>query len=1164
MAEHSDTGGSTYDHYLALGEKHGLKAEALFKFAQDHMDREERIQEREAKKVAAEAEVEAKKIEAEAETKRQETEVKKLQIEANRELDAKRLEADTEARRMDLEFKKAEAQQSTGGNAGGRSGPSIRPQYPKLPMFKEDKDDIDSFLFRFETHAKANKWNDSEWATYLSAYLEGGALSLFHSLFSTGTLSYEDLKKELLKKFQCTREGFREKFRSTKPEADESFGTYGVGLCADVSHKKITEEVVLEKVVCGTSRAKAKKKLEDSPVPLKNVVTPDLSVKEEDLKSLLREDETLEEVLSVSREDEKYAVCAEKVVDVEEVGSDYGESITLRSDWGSHDVFPSKGGEANVAVLPLTEERKTLPLPTLPKGKEETIGDIVFDPGLTGGQKDEMKQMAEHSDTGGSTYDHYLALGEKHGLKAEALFKFAQDHMDREERIQEREAKKVAAEAEVEAKKVAAEVEAKKQETEVKKLQIEANRELDAKRLEADTEARRMDLEFKKAEAQQSTGGNAGGRSGPSIRPQYPKLPMFKEDKDDIDSFLFRFETHAKANKWNDSEWATYLSAYLEGGALSLFHSLFSTGTLSYEDLKKELLKKFQCTREGFREKFRSTKPEADESFGTYGVGLCADVSHKKITEEVVLEKVVCGTRRAKAKKKLEDFPVPLKNVVTPDLSVKEEDLKSLLREDETLEEVLSVSREDEKYAGCAEKVVDVEEVGSDYCESITLRSDWGSHDVFPSKGGEANVAVLPLTEERKTLPLPTLPKGKEETIGDIVFDPGLTGGQKDEMKQMAEHSDTGGSTYDHYLALGEKHGLKAEALFKFAQDHMDREERIQEREAKKVAAEAEVEAKKIEAEAETKRQETEVKKLQIEANRELDAKRLEADTEARRMDLEFKKAEAQQSTGGNAGGRSGPSIRPQYPKLPMFKEDKDDIDSFLFRFETHAKANKWNDSEWATYLSAYLEGGALSLFHSLFSTGTLSYEDLKKELLKKFQCTREGCREKFRSTKPEADESFGTYFGHYARECIQVAYSAKSVADCQDAGVLGVGLCADVSHKKITEEVVLEKVVCGTSRAKAKKKLEDSPVPLKNVVTPDLSVKEEDLKSLLREDETLEEVLSVSREDEKYAGCAEEVVDVEEPWVPIVPKCISIDKAYLHAAHRQSAVVCAARTVPV
>ncbi|XP_070184620.1 uncharacterized protein [Littorina saxatilis] len=231
MAETSDTGGNTYADYLALGEKHGLKAEALFKFAQDQVDREERSQEREAKKI--EAEVEAKKIEAEAEAKKQETEVKRLEteaetkrleIEANR--DAKRLEADTEARKMDLEFKKAEAQQSTGGNAGGRSGPSIRPQYPKLPMFKEDKDDIDSFLFRFETHAKANKWNDSEWATYLSAYLEGGALSLFHSLFSTGTLSYEDLKKELLKKFQCTREGFREKFRSTKPEADESFGTY--------------------------------------------------------------------------------------------------------------------------------------------------------------------------------------------------------------------------------------------------------------------------------------------------------------------------------------------------------------------------------------------------------------------------------------------------------------------------------------------------------------------------------------------------------------------------------------------------------------------------------------------------------------------------------------------------------------------------------------------------------------------------------------------------------------------------------------------------------------------------------------------------------------------------------------------------------------------------
>ncbi|XP_070203329.1 uncharacterized abhydrolase domain-containing protein DDB_G0269086-like [Littorina saxatilis] len=301
MAETSDTGGNTYADYLALGEKHGLNAEALFKFAQDQVDREERIQEREAKKAAAEAEakkaeVETKKIEAQAqaEAKKQETEVKRLEVEAETrrlemELDAKRLEADTEARKMDLEFKKAEAQQSTGGNAGGKSGYS-RPQYPKLPMFKEDKDDIDSFLFRFETHAKANKWSDSE------------------------VIVAED------KMVWAETPGFKAEVRivSGVEEDGSKEVLEGVGFCADVSHKKITEEVVLEKVVCGTSRAKAKKKLEDFPVPLKNVVTPDLSVNEEDLKSLLREDETLEEVLSVSREDEKYAVCAEKVVDVEE------------------------------------------------------------------------------------------------------------------------------------------------------------------------------------------------------------------------------------------------------------------------------------------------------------------------------------------------------------------------------------------------------------------------------------------------------------------------------------------------------------------------------------------------------------------------------------------------------------------------------------------------------------------------------------------------------------------------------------------------------------------------------------------------------------------------------------------------------------------------------
>ena len=54
-----------------------------------------------------------------------------------------------------------------------------RQTLPKPPTFRDKTDDIDSYLFRFETHATALKWDRAHWVTYLSALLEGTALTLF-------------------------------------------------------------------------------------------------------------------------------------------------------------------------------------------------------------------------------------------------------------------------------------------------------------------------------------------------------------------------------------------------------------------------------------------------------------------------------------------------------------------------------------------------------------------------------------------------------------------------------------------------------------------------------------------------------------------------------------------------------------------------------------------------------------------------------------------------------------------------------------------------------------------------------------------------------------------------------------------------------------------------
>jgi len=82
---------------------------------------------------------------------------------------------------------------------------------PKLPAFVDGKDDIDSYLRRFERFATTNKWNKSAWASNLSALLTGKALD--DRLSDTDAVQYHQLKEALLKRYNLTEDDFRIKFR---------------------------------------------------------------------------------------------------------------------------------------------------------------------------------------------------------------------------------------------------------------------------------------------------------------------------------------------------------------------------------------------------------------------------------------------------------------------------------------------------------------------------------------------------------------------------------------------------------------------------------------------------------------------------------------------------------------------------------------------------------------------------------------------------------------------------------------------------------------------------------------------------------------------------------------------------------------------------------------
>ena len=97
---------------------------------------------------------------------------------------------------------------------------------PKLPAFMDDKDELDSYLERFERYAKIQKWDISTWAIALSALLSGKALDVYTRMNSNDAIDYAKVKAALLKRYNLTEDGFRLKFRTSRPEPDENPGQF--------------------------------------------------------------------------------------------------------------------------------------------------------------------------------------------------------------------------------------------------------------------------------------------------------------------------------------------------------------------------------------------------------------------------------------------------------------------------------------------------------------------------------------------------------------------------------------------------------------------------------------------------------------------------------------------------------------------------------------------------------------------------------------------------------------------------------------------------------------------------------------------------------------------------------------------------------------------------
>jgi hypothetical protein len=149
---------------------------------------------------------------------------------------------------------------------------------------------------------------------------------------------------------------------------------------------------------------------------------------------------------------------------------------------------------------------------------------------------------------------------------------------------------------------------AKIQAMEAEKQREEAEKVRNRAREKEDHEIKMLEM---KAQAVQD--GNPDDATGTKIF-SHTKFPIFDEQKDNLDQYLERFERYVTILKYPKDKWALQLSTQLTGKALAVCTQLTPEDALDYHILKSALLQRYQMTEDGYRHKFRTSRPERSET----------------------------------------------------------------------------------------------------------------------------------------------------------------------------------------------------------------------------------------------------------------------------------------------------------------------------------------------------------------------------------------------------------------------------------------------------------------------------------------------------------------------------------------------------------------------
>ena len=206
------------NQFLEFGKKLGLEGVELREYVsgrekeEKQRVQEEREREREEKEI--ERQLAREKEDKAREDRMFERDFKRLEIEKQEK------EKEIKLALLDKEIELERAKKLSVSSVKVSS--EAKAKMPKLPNFNDKQDSMDAYLKRFERFAGNVEWDRDNWATHLSALLQGKALDVYSRLSITDSLDYDALKEALLQRFQLTEEGFRTKFRNSRPDVGET------------------------------------------------------------------------------------------------------------------------------------------------------------------------------------------------------------------------------------------------------------------------------------------------------------------------------------------------------------------------------------------------------------------------------------------------------------------------------------------------------------------------------------------------------------------------------------------------------------------------------------------------------------------------------------------------------------------------------------------------------------------------------------------------------------------------------------------------------------------------------------------------------------------------------------------------------------------------------